>query len=88
MCDKKTIYNVYIPMESQEQCNRMKKLCIDNNLPIWDVDYSFELLHKNEVFGFDSKLFWVMDKIIGDNLKTQITEQEFIELLKEHKNEQ
>ena len=38
----KTIYNVAVLMESQEQCNRMKQLCIDNGLPIWDDDLAFE----------------------------------------------
>mgnify|MGYP003402789722 FL=1 len=31
----KTIYNTYVVMESQDQCDRIKQLCIDNNLPIW-----------------------------------------------------
>ena len=80
---KLSIYEVYVLMQNQEQCNRMKQLCIDNGLPIWKVEYSFDFLHNKEVFGFDSKdSFFIMDKLEDDSLKTQVTESEFIELLK------
>ena len=84
---KKTIYNVYVLMESQEQCDRMKKICLDFNLPIWDKSFSFEFLHDKEVFGFDNKSsFFVMDKLDWDCLEYMVTEDEFIKLLEKGKN--
>ena len=32
---KKSIFTVFVPVDSQEQCNRLKQICIDNGLPIW-----------------------------------------------------
>lgn len=84
---KKTIYNVYVPMESQEQCDRMKQLCTDFKLAVWDASFSFEFLHDKEVFGFDNKSsFFIMDKVSWDCLEHKVTEAEFIKLLKEEKN--
>jgi len=78
----KTIYNTYVVMESQEQCDRMKQLCIDNGLPFGKNITSFELIISLKYLFFyysqNSKAFF-----IGDSKdRTQITEHEFIELLK------
>ena len=78
----KTIYNTYVVMESQEQCDRMKQLCVDNGLAYEKQNYDFNFLNDGtDVFRFSNscKTFSVWD----ENLKsTQVTEQEFIELLK------
>lgn len=88
---KKTIYNVAVLMESQQQCDRMKQLCIDNGLPYWKYESAFEY-SKGIVFGFgydeyveDSEFFtYPLDNdTIG--IKTIVTESEFIELLKQEK---
>jgi hypothetical protein len=80
-------------MESQEQCDRMKQLCIDNGLPIWDDKMAFELPDDGiGYFGFDDEKnrgdneFFIFEGI-GNDLKgkTLITESEFIELLKQEK---
>lgn len=87
----KTIYNTYVPMESQEQCDRMKKLCIDNNLPYWKEEIAFEitkLKKEKSWFWYDSNEneFFIVDltdnDVPLDYLYSEITEQEFIELLK------
>ena len=79
----KTIYNTYVVMESQEQCDRMKQLCIDNNLPIWIFN---KHLTDESVFAKIDDDFWVTDVELNiidiKQEKTQVTEQEFIELLK------
>jgi hypothetical protein len=79
----KTIYNVAVLMDSQSQCNRMKQLCLDNGLPIWDHGVAFEKIEGEEnVFGrgFDHEFY------VGiEHEKTLITEAEFIELLKQEK---
>lgn len=77
-----TIYNTYVLMESQEQCDRMKKLCIDNNLPIWvdedDDDLAFALFELSRFFRYGINEFYVGSSTYN---KTQVTEQEFINLL-------
>lgn len=84
----KTIYNTYVVMESQEQCNRMKKLCIDNNLPIWvdedDDDLAFALFELSRFFRYGKNEFYVGSSTYN---KTQVTEQEFINLLKKNNYE-
>lgn len=77
-----TIYNTYVVMESQEQCDRMKQLCIDNGLPYWhDFDFKPLPTQKNYVFFYFYYGVFCNYKYNSENL-TQITEQEFIELLK------
>lgn len=79
----KTIYNTFVKMESQVECDRMKQLCIDNDLPIGKLESSFELIENIGYLFFhyseNSKAFY-----IGDNHYNfeKITKQEFIELLK------
>lgn len=82
-----TIYNTYVLMESQEQCNRMKKLCIDNNLPIWvdeDDDLAFALFELSRFFRYGINEFYVGASTYN---KTQVTEQEFIDLLEKNNYE-
>jgi hypothetical protein len=82
-------------MTSQEQCDRMRQVCIDNGLPIWEVKVAFELLKidKKAVFCFISnEQFYVLDFYdFSANSKelrfTQVSETEFLELLKEYKDE-
>jgi len=73
----KTIYNTYVVMELQEQCDRMKQLCIDNGLPI-DYGFTIDCKYFEYCRIFDEWNVWNC----FDDAKTQITEQEFIELLK------
>lgn len=79
----KTIYNTYVVMESQEQCDRMKQLCIDNGLKVWEDEMSFEHSvekYSNNSFGYGLECEFYVGHSVYD--KEQITEQEFIELLK------
>jgi len=81
----KTIYNTFVIMESQEQCDKMKQLCIDNGLPYWrDFDFKPVPTQTNyDCFYFYDGEFCNY-KCNYENL-TEITEQEFIELLKQSK---
>ena len=82
----KTIYNTYVVMESQEQCDRMKKLCIDNGLLIWG-SFDFTENEKN-IFSKDKDDIDFLVMSSSSNIKNysnifiEVTEQEFIELLK------
>lgn len=89
----KTIYNTYVVMESQEQCDRMKQLCIDNDLPIWNFpilvgedyeDLGFTLFELSRFFRYGITKFYVGSSICN---KIQVTEQEFINLLKKNNYE-
>jgi len=79
----KTIYNTYVVMESQEQCDRMKQLCIDNGLPIWDNKNVWKWIDNDDIFAnnLGQEFFILADKICVPK-SSQITESEFIELLK------
>jgi len=79
----KTIYNTYVEMQSQEQCDRMKQLCLDNGLNIWDWEYSFkfrENLKKVFEYNENAENFYCNASDIQND--TKVTEEEFIELLK------
>jgi len=79
-----TIYNVYVPMESQSQCYRMKQLCLDNGLPIWEHPSAFNFNDEYDVFAlaYDTNEFFILAyKSDCPNYK-EVTESEFIKLLK------
>lgn len=81
-----TIYNVYVEMQDQAQCNQMKQLCINNGLPIgnmFDTDFTFECVYKYFVISRSGNFYIGRDYNIKD--KTKLTEAEFIELLQKHK---
>ena len=81
----KTIYNTYILLESQEQCDRMKQLCIDNGLPIWNFSLGFKIFNcdVNHVFCFIQTEFFIsaFDDLTDEKKFNKVTEQEFIKLL-------
>jgi len=87
---KKTIFNVYVVMDSQATCDRMKKLCIDNGLDYWNSSYAFNFNHNGNVFAFDDSDFFDKSFFVFANKSDckeyfQVTELDFINLLKEHK---
>lgn len=78
-----TIYNVYVNMESQEQYDRMKQICIDNGLPYEkdDGDFIFEK-YQPYVFRYSPSFKTFCDWMFDSNLHfTEITEQEFLKLI-------
>ncbi len=78
----KTIYNTYVPIESQEHADRMKQLCLDNELPncgIFVFD-DFESFGNNFCFWENDFDVWAVSEH-----QSEVTEAEFIELLKQHK---
>jgi len=82
---KTTIYNVYVPITSQEQADRMKQLCIDNGLPIWEDIIGFEYWESegNNFFYYNSEEFSI--GVFKDNFvinKEILTEKQFIDLTK------
>lgn len=87
---KLTIYNTYVVMNSQEQCNRMKQLCIDYGLPIWvdAASFVFDTEYGNEFYcSVDPNKIGVEYgfTVLYLSGKTQITEYQFKELLTKHK---
>lgn len=79
----KTIFNTYIKVESQGQADRLKQLCIDNNLPIWDYEIAFQYNVNWIIFTYSEreKSF----AVYGETLikEQEVSEAEFIELLKQ-----
>ena len=73
----KTIYNTYVELESQEQCDRMKQVCIDNGLKIFRIGFNF-------CDDFKYFRFYINDFYVSEYTYryTQVTESEFLELLK------
>lgn len=82
---KLTIYNTFVLMESQEQCDRMKQLCIDNELPYWNDYIAFRMIEKENWFEYNNFLeeFYITSENKKEikSKKTQVTEKEFINLL-------
>jgi len=82
----KTIFNCYIEVESQEQANRLREICVDNDLKIWD---DFLIIPKNSKKEY--KYFYCSAGDFCNWLEiesdlTKVTEQEFLQLLKEYKD--
>ena len=84
----KTIYNTFIEVESQEQADRLKQVCIDNELPIWIDEISF--IH-NEYGG--NQFYYTIDPdrdgivyaftiLYDSEYRDKVTESEWLELLK------
>lgn len=77
---EKTIYNTYVPMESQEQADRMKQVCVDNGLPIWKEEIAFYYSSYKRIFTYAADAFWIIK--VNYNDRTKVTEQQWLELLK------
>jgi len=84
---KLSIFNVYVAMTSQEQCDRMKAVCLENGLPIWEDEDAFLYTYEkcNLTYFNNCQEFWITSNDISS--KSQVTEVYFLELLKEYKNE-
>jgi hypothetical protein len=91
---KKTIFTVAVPMQDQTQCDRMKAVCLENGLPIWDDNVGFNY-KRSCVFAYNKnpvvkEFYCLKAQIIIEEFTegyTQVTEAEFLELLKEYKND-
>lgn len=88
---KKSIYDVYVTVTSQEQADRLKGVCLKYGLPIWDSSYAFSVAFPETYFYYlnyykDTDQFFVFVDLNNDKPnKTKITESDFIQLAKEFK---
>lgn len=83
-----SIYEIQIPVTSQTQADRLKQICLDWNLPIWEFEDAFKFI-KGDRNYFCMCADNVNFAIYGNHWKrTEITEADFINLLKPLKNEQ
>ncbi len=83
---KKTIYNTFIRVTSQEQCDRLKQFCAENGLPIWDSPRAFEFdgISLEPILEYDFNNDFAIYNNDGATLdKTEVTEDEWLELLKQ-----
>lgn len=81
----KSIYEIQIPVKDQEQANRLKAICFEYGLPIWDDGFELILSECYRHFQYDGVDFWI-GSVSTINNKTESTEEEFINILKEMKN--
>jgi hypothetical protein len=81
---KKSIYDVYVTVTSQEQADRLKAICLEYGLPIWNDEDAF-------IFGLEKIYFksYIQSKDFAVSVfkddKTPITESDFIQLAKKFK---
>ena len=80
-----TIYNTFVQIESQDQADKLKELCVEKGLNYyWNDDESFNFVEDEwDYFVFDEdECFLVSNSNFG---KKEVTEEEFIELLQRAK---
>lgn len=89
---KKTIYNTFIRVTSQEQCDRLKQVCIENGLPMWVGDDNFiyhNFLGNQFYASIDPNkkgYFLGFTVLFNSEHETEVTESEWMQLLAEEKN--
>lgn len=85
----KTIFNTYFYAKNEEQVQHILNVCIDNELPHWK-GAGFTFVDNYDCFGFftDSGEFFFLpsDDFFKTNSYLEVTESEWLELLKQHKN--
>ena len=85
---KLTIYNTCVHVTSQEQADRLRQVCIDNGLPIWNdkIAFRFDNINVKPVFECNNEGFAIYNSHSCID-KHIITETEWMELLKQHNDE-
>ena len=86
----KSIYEIYVPVTSQEQADRLKAICIEYGLPIWEHKVAFMCESEENWLEYirSQKQFYVTvsnNEFTNFDNKTPITESEFLLLAKEFK---
>jgi hypothetical protein len=78
----KTIFNTYVTVESHLQADRLKQICLENDLLKCTLssDFSFYTIWKYFRYD-DEKSFFIS---CGNMDKIKVTESEWLELLKQH----
>jgi len=85
------IYKIQIQMTSQNDCDRMKQICEDYGLPIWDYPNAFDMFEYNDIpyFSYETHLgtgyfaIWFVEDLSEIEHKEPITIEQFLELLNE-----
>jgi len=75
----RTIHNVYVKVESQEQLDKLILACDNFDLDTWGGAFMNEWIYFRNLHGE----FWNID---DDGGFEQVTESEFMELLKKYKD--
>jgi hypothetical protein len=81
----KTIYEIYVPVTSQEQADRLKAICVKYGLPIWEDEDAFVFVYGVKLYfnSYDDHKDFAVS-CFGSH-KTPIAESEFLLLAKEFK---
>jgi len=76
------IYTIQIQMTSQSDCNRMKEICEDYNLPYWKHDCAFNFTDDKDTFTNSEGEFFIHAQPYEEGFEP-ITIEQFLELLNE-----
>lgn len=77
-----TTQEIYIPVDSQKLADELKETCIKYSLPIWDNETAFSYYNNSDnYFEFNKEREFYCIVIGCHENKTQITKEQFIELL-------
>ena len=83
---KQTIFNTYVLMQSQSDCDEAKAICEKYGLPKWDDKIAFKyfvLVGNFFSSNYDDKEFGVWEQCLRN--KTEVTLTRFKELCEEWK---
>jgi hypothetical protein len=82
----KSIYEIYVPVTSQEQADRLKAICVEYGLPIWELGFTF---YSKKRKYFRVSISGVPDFGVWETKAklTPITESQFLLLAKEFKTQ-
>jgi len=75
------IYTIQIQMTCQDDCNRMKQICVDYKLRYWKSSIAFQYWYDTDVFEYSEiQGFGIYS---NQKLLEPITIEQFLELLNE-----
>ena len=84
MNQQQTIFNTYVLMQSQSDCDEAKAICVKYGLPIYEKGFDY-ILPRYIYFTYSgSGDFWIQSNFLITN-KTEITLTRFKELCEEWK---
>ena len=78
-----TIFNTFVEVTSQEQANRLKQVCIDNGLPIWDSGVAFNVNGMYKWFFCNLNNEFFIRNLAFVEQEHKITESEWMKLLEQ-----
>ena len=78
---EKSIREIYVPVTSQEQADRLKAICVKYGLPIWEGGFEYATKHHTttQIEALRERL----KETLGDNFDFEPIDETFNNFLKE-----